>query len=141
MIRFRFNGINRTVHLPPEKAAAYIRETHCILCRKSVPLKILQGVVKKLRHASIILPAERRFFTPINAAMKESPKKIVLGANLEVRASLEDLCTQLRILALWPTHVKESVPDMPHYVGYHYAAVEGVGGVWFSLVDNMSPTV
>jgi hypothetical protein len=81
------------------------------------------------------------FFTPINAAMKGSPKKIVLGANSEVRASLEDLCTLLRILASRPTHVKELVPDMPHYVGYHDAAAEGAGGVWFSLVDNMSPTV
>jgi hypothetical protein len=117
------------VHLPPEKAAAYIRETHRILRRKSVPLKILQGVVGKLRHASIILPAARGFFTPINAAMKGSPKKIVLGANLEVRASLEDLCTLLWILASRPTHVKELVPDMPHYVGYHDAAAEGAGGV------------
>jgi hypothetical protein len=30
---------------------------------------------------------------------------------------------------------------MPHYVGYHDAAVEGAGGVWFSLVDNMPPVV
>ncbi len=45
MIGFRFNGIKRTVHLPPEKAAAYIREIHCILRRKSVPLKILQCVI------------------------------------------------------------------------------------------------
>ena len=141
MIGFRFDGIKRTVHLPPEKAAAYIRETHRILRRKSVPLKILQCVIGKLRHASIILPVARGFFTPINVAMKGSPKKIILGANLEVRASLEDLCTLLRILASRPTHVKELVPDMPHYVGYHDAAAEGAGGVWFSLVDNMSPTV
>ncbi len=26
-------------------------------------------------------------------------------------------------------------------MGYHDAAAEGAGGVWFSLVDNMSPTV
>jgi hypothetical protein len=31
MIGFRFDGIKRTVHLPPEKAAAYIKETHRIL--------------------------------------------------------------------------------------------------------------
>jgi hypothetical protein len=30
---------------------------------------------------------------------------------------------------------------MPQYVGYHDAAAEGAGGVWFSLRDNMSPTV
>jgi len=141
MIGFSFDGIKRTVHLPPKKAAAYIRETHRLLRRKSVPLKILQGVVGKLRHASIIVPAARGFFTPINAAMKGSPKQIILGAKSEVRAALEDLCTLLRILASRPTHVKELVPDMPQYVGYHDAAADGAGGVWFSLIDNMSPTV
>jgi hypothetical protein len=107
MIGFRFNGIKQTVHLPPEKAASYIRETHRILRRKSVPLKILQGVVGKLQHASIILPAAHSFFTPFNAAMKGSPKHIILGANSEVRAALEDLCMLLRILASRPTHVRE----------------------------------
>lgn len=141
MIGFSFDGIKRTVHLPPKKAAAYIRETHRLLRRKSVPLKLLQSVVGKLRHASIILPAARGFFTPINAAMKGSPKKIILGAKSEVRAALEDLCTLLRILASRPTHVKELVPDMPQYVGYHDAAADGAGGVWFSLLDNMYPTV
>ncbi len=48
MIGFRFDGITRTVHLPLEKAAAYIRETHRIRRRKLVPLNILQGVVGKL---------------------------------------------------------------------------------------------
>jgi hypothetical protein len=48
MIGFSFNGIKQTVHLPPTKAAAYIRETHCILRQNLVPLKILQGVVGKL---------------------------------------------------------------------------------------------
>ncbi len=48
LIGFRFDGIKRTVQLPLEKAAACIRETHHILCRKTVPLKTLQGVVGKL---------------------------------------------------------------------------------------------
>ncbi len=73
--------------------------------------------------------------------MKGSPKHIILGANLEVRAALENLCTLLRILASRPTHVQELVPDMPQYVGYHDAAADRVGQVWFSLVNNMSPVV
>ncbi len=105
MIRFSFDGIKQTVHLPPAKAAAYIRETHCIMHRKSVLLKIQQGEVGKFRHASIILPAAHGFFTPINAAMKGSPKHIILGTHSKIRAALEDLCTLLRILALRPTHV------------------------------------
>ncbi len=38
MIGFSFDGIKQTVHLPPAKATAYIRETHRILRRKLVPL-------------------------------------------------------------------------------------------------------
>jgi hypothetical protein len=136
MIGFRFDGIKQTVHLPPEKPLSYVKETHRILHRKRVPIKTMQGVVGKLRHASIILPAARCFFTPINAAMKGSPKHITLGANSKVRAALEDLCTLLRILASRPTHVRELVPDMPQYVGYHNAAADGAGEVWFSLVNT-----
>ncbi len=73
--------------------------------------------------------------------MKGSPKHITLGANSEVRAALEDLCTLLHILTLWPTHVRELVPDMPQYVGYHNVAADRAGGVWFSLVNNMSLVV
>jgi hypothetical protein len=70
MIGFSFDGIKRTIHLPPAKAAAYIKETHWILRRRSVPLKALQTLIGKLWHASIILPAARGFFTPINAEMR-----------------------------------------------------------------------
>jgi hypothetical protein len=141
LIGFRFDGIKRTVRLPPEKAAAYIRETHRILCQKTVPLKTLQGVVGKLRHALITLQAAKGFFTPINAAMQGNPKIIGLGKDSEVRSALEDIILLLRILSSRPTYVRELVPDMPHYVGYHDATAEGAGGVWFSLVDDMPPQV
>ena len=45
MIGFVFDGVKRTVHLPPAKAAAYIKETHTLLRRKTVPLKKLQMLV------------------------------------------------------------------------------------------------
>ncbi len=141
MIGFTFDGIKRTVRLPSEKAAAYIRATHCILHRKTVPLKTLQGIVGKLRHASIILQAAKGFFTPTNAAMRGNPKIIGLGKSSEVRAALEDIILLVCILSSRPTHVHELVPDMPHYVGYHDAAAKGAGGIWFLLVDDMPPQV
>jgi hypothetical protein len=141
MIGFSFDGVKRTVHLPPAKATAYIKEIHRILQRKSVPLKTSQGLVGRARHASIILPAARGFFTPINGAMRGSPKRVGLGTNSKVRAALEDMCTLLHLLLSRPTHVRELVPDMPHYVGYHDAATASAGGVWFSLTNNMPPFV
>jgi thiol-disulfide isomerase/thioredoxin len=74
IIGFVFDRVKRTVHLPPAKAAAYIKETHTLLQRKAVPLKNLQRLVGKLRHASIILPAAKGFFSPLNDAMRGSPK-------------------------------------------------------------------
>jgi hypothetical protein len=141
MIGFIFDGVKRTVRLPAAKAMAYIKEAHKVLHRKAVPLKSLQMLVGKLRHALVILPAAKGFFAPINTAIGGSPKIIGLGAALELRATLEDIISLLKLLSSRPTHVNELVPDMPKYAGYHDAAAEGAGGVWFSLVDSMMPLV
>ncbi len=106
-----------------------------------MPLKKLQTLVGKLWHAAIILPAAKGFFSPLNNAMKGDPKLMGLGKNSEVRASLEDLISLLCLLGSCPTHVRELVPDMPDYVGYHDAAAEGAGGAWFSLSNDMAPLV
>ena len=141
MIGFLFDGVKRTIRLPKAKASAYITEAHKVLRRKTVPLKSLQALVGKLRHASVILPAARGFFTPINAALRGNPKVIGLGRSSDVRAALEDLVTLLRILSSRATHVDELVASLPRYVGYHDAAAQGAGGVWFSLTDHMPPIV
>ena len=104
-------------------------------------LKKLQTLVGKLRHASIILPAARGFFSPLNDAMRGNPKLIGLGAESEVRGALEDLISLMHLLSSRPTHVRELVLDDPHHAGYHDAAAEGAGGVWFSLCDDTPPVV
>ena len=141
MAGFIFDGIKWTVRLPPAKAVAYIKETHRLPRQKSVPLKALQTLVGKLRHASGILPAAQGFFTPINAAMRGGLARIGLGKRSDIRAALNDLCSLIRVLGLRPTHVWEILIDMPCYVGYHDAAAEGVGGVWFPLGHAMPPLV
>jgi len=141
MIGFLFDGIKQTVRLPHAKAAAYIKETHRILRQKSVPLKVLQMLVGKLSHASIILPAARVFFTPINAAMRGGLKTIGLGKQSDIRAALNNFCSLIRILGSRPTHVREILIDIPRYVGFHDAAAEVAGGVWFSLGPTMPPLV
>jgi hypothetical protein len=76
MIGFTFDGIKRTIHLPPSaKAAAFIKATYCLLCHTLVPLNTLQTLVSKLWHASIILPAACSFFTPNNAAFTVGERK------------------------------------------------------------------
>ncbi len=125
-------ALNRRSNSLPRKQKAYIKETHNILRQKAISIKKLQTLVGKLRHASMILPAAKGFFTPLNNAMKGNPMLIGLGKHSEVQTALEDLVSLLRLLGSRPTHVWELVPDMPHYVGYHDAAAEGAGGGWFS---------
>ncbi len=73
--------------------------------------------------------------------MKGLPKVVGLGKGSDVRSALLDLCSLLKILKGRPTHVRELVLTMPRYVGYHDAAAEGAGGVWFSLVHDMPPCI
>jgi hypothetical protein len=64
-----------------------------------------------------------------------------LGSSSEVWAALEDFICLMKMLSMRPTHVNELMTDMPHYAGYHDAAAEGAGGVWFLLMDKMPPSV
>jgi hypothetical protein len=73
--------------------------------------------------------------------MQGSPKLVGLGADSKLRKSLEDLISLLWLLSLRPTHVQELVPPMPHFAGYHDAAAEGAGGVWFLLCNNTPPMI
>ncbi len=81
-----------------------------------MPLKSLQMLVGKLRHAAVILPAAKGFFTPINTAMRGSPNIIGLGAASELRTALEDIISLLKLLSSRPMHANELVPDMPKYI-------------------------
>ncbi len=73
---------------------------------------------------------------------KEGLKKIGLGQRLDILAALNNLCSLICILGLRPTHVREIVIDMPHYIlGYHDAAADRAGGVWFPLGQAMPPVV
>jgi hypothetical protein len=88
MIGFIFDGIKHTVRLPPAKVIAYIKEVHKLLRRKSAPLKSMQTIVGKLQHLSVILPAAKGFFTPINTVLRGNPPIIGLGKASNVRAAL-----------------------------------------------------
>ncbi len=79
MIGFRFDGIKRTVRLPAEKGKAYVKEVHKVLRRTIVPIKTLQVLVGNLRHASVILPAAKGFFTPLNFVLRGNPTTIGIG--------------------------------------------------------------
>jgi len=71
--------------------------------------------------------------------MRGGLKTIGLGKQSDIRAALNDFCSLIRILGSRPTHVQEILIDIPRYVGYHDAAAEGAGGVWFSFLGPTMP--
>jgi hypothetical protein len=79
IIGIDFNGVKRTVRLPADKAQRYIKEAHSMLHRKKIPMKTFRTVVGQSRRATIILPAAKGFFTPLNRLLKMETKSMVLG--------------------------------------------------------------
>ena len=134
------------VRLPKEKARRYVRETKELLTRKCTPIKKFQTIVGRLRHASVILPTANGFFTPINNALKldesgKPPRHIGLVKHSEVREALLDITVLLKLLSRRPTHAKELVLNIQKFAGYHDAAAEWGGGMWFALEQAMIPLV
>jgi hypothetical protein len=61
MIGIDFNGVNRKVRLPAEKARQYIKETHSMLRRKTVPMKLFRTVVGKITACNHYPTGSKRF--------------------------------------------------------------------------------
>ena len=141
ILGFLLDGRHRTVELPADKAADILKEVKAITRKSQVPLKRFQKIVGKLRHVAIILPAAKGMFTPINDAMKGSPKSIGLPKNGTVRVALLDLAKLTKKLAERPTHVREIVPQPPDYIGLCDASGFGAGGVWFGGEKGLDPVI
>ena len=114
--RWIFDGKAGTIQLPPEKCTKMARLIKRILKRKSTPLKRFQELTGKLQHASLGIPGGAGLFSPLQMAMRGSPKLIVINRFLKM--ALEDWRTIIQRLARVPTPVHQLVPDFPSYIGY-----------------------
>ncbi len=135
------DGVDRTIQLPPSRAADLLEELKKILRKDRVPLKRFRSIAGRLQHAARILPAARSFFTPINDALRGLPQFVGLGRHSEVREALLDIGTIIKDLARRPTHVSELVQGDPDWIGYCDASAFGAGGVWFGGRTDLSPLV
>jgi hypothetical protein len=140
ILGFRFDGANRTVQLPQEKADGIDIEIHRLLKKNRVPLKRFMTIVGRIMSAARIVPAAKALTTPLYKAMKGSPKMVGLGKGSEARLTLIDLyCTLIGSLAARPTHVDELVRRLNSAAGTADASSEGAGGIWFG--NKILPTI
>jgi hypothetical protein len=139
ILGFLFNGLNRTVQLPSDKAEAMFVEIQRLLKKNRVPLKRFMTIVGRIMNATRILPAAKALTTPLYKAMQGSPNMVGLGKDSEARLALSDLRTLIKSLATRPTHVDELVRRTHSAAGTTDASSEGAGGIWFR--NGLPPTV
>jgi hypothetical protein len=125
-----FDGENFTLQLPPSKCDAIIALIKDIKKKDRVSLNKYQKLCGKLQHASFGIPAGIALFSPLQQAMRFSPKFITLTHELSI--ILTDWQYMIGFMKLHPSSVLQLVKNHPDYVGHSDACALGAGGVWTS---------
>jgi hypothetical protein len=138
-----FDGILRTMELPPDKITKLLDSLSDAISKKWLPLKAFRTLLGKLQHAALAMPAGKSILTPLHKFVEEGKDKHILYfANRPiVLEALRDIRILLREMTSRPTHVRELVPDLPAYIGFCDACKRGAGGVWLSGSKNLHPVV
>jgi hypothetical protein len=138
-----FDGILRTMELPPEKIEKIMESLATAISQKRLPLKEFRTLLGKLQHAAMGMPAGKSILTPLHKFVEENKdRRILYFANHPlILEALRDIRILLRESTSRPTHVRELVPALPAYIGFCDACKRGAGGVWMSGSKNIQPVV
>ena len=142
-----FDGISRTIELPPTKLSKLRQSIREALKKGHLPVTAYQSLVGKLQHAALGIPAGRGLLGPLFKLLPDKSKKgpkhksIQLKHGSPARQALRDFKTMLKLVAHRPTHCQQLVPGWPHFVGFCDACKYGAGGVWLSGKEGLHPVV
>jgi hypothetical protein len=138
-----FDGVLRTMELPPEKIERIMESLATAISTKRLPLKEFRTLLGKLQHASMAMPAGKCILTPLHKFVEANKdRRVLYFANRPViLEALRDIRILLRESTSRPTHVRQLVPDLPSYIGFCDACKRGAGGVWISGNKNIQPVV
>ena len=136
-----FDGIARTIELPPEKCKQILTELKAVRRLKHVNIKRFQKLHGRLQFASIAIPCGKPILGQLDRylALTEKTKKRNIHVDKDLGNILRDWSALLRLVGRRPTHVTELVEHPPAYQGFVDASKWGVGGVWFSGKHKMIP--
>jgi hypothetical protein len=138
-----FDGIVRTMELPPAKVTSLLGTLSAAISSKRCPLKDFRTLLGKLQHAAMAMPAGKSILTPLHKFVEANKDRRSLRFHNEplVLEALRDIRILLREATSRPTHVRELVPGLPSYIGFCDACKRGAGGVWISGSKNIRPVV
>ena len=136
-----FDGIHRTIELPPGKLQKIRDLAKKVLRRQHCSITEFQSLVGKLQHACLAIPNGKGILSPLYKLMGTKGRSVQLPKGSDAHTALRDLLTIMKLVANRPTHCSQLVPGWPHYVGYCDACRWGAGGVWLSGKDGLHPVV
>ena len=142
-----FDGIERTIELPPGKLDKIKKDIKQVLRRQHIKTTDFQSLVGKIQHATLAIPNGKGLLAPLfkllptDHSFSSKRKHIQIPAGSEAHAALKDLNTILKLVANRPTRCAQLVPGWPDYIGFCDACKHGAGGVWLSAKSDIHPTV
>ena len=134
-----FNGLEYTIYLPPKKTEKLRKLLKTTAKQKSSPLKQFQSIAGKMNHATIGIPNGKALCSALYSATKGDPESVTITPM--VKQSLNDWNILLHQISTRPTHVLELIPNPPCFIGFVDACKFGIGGVWLSGTDTITPYV
>jgi hypothetical protein len=142
-----FDGIHRTIELPPGKLQKLRHALKTVITREHVSVRNFQSLVGKLQHACLGIPNGKSLLGPLFKLLPSDHTShtrrshIQLPKGSDAHQALGDLRTLLKLTANRPTKCTQLVPGWPHFVGFCDACKYGAGGVWLSGKTSIHPVV
>ena len=145
-----FDGINRTIELPPEKLQKIRHTLKKVISREHASFTEFNSLLGKLHNACLAIPNGKSMLSPLyrllpsdNHPQRRRSRRahIQIPRGSDAYLALVDLRTILKLVANRPTKCSQLVPGWPHFVGFCDACKHGAGGVWLSGKTNIPPTV
>ena len=135
ILGWMINGVDYTIHLPPEKMEKIVKEIDKVRRLDAIPLNRMQKLAGKLQHASYAMPGGWGLFSPIQMAMRGNPRQVTLTPFL--KETLKDWKAIIKELSSLPTHVLQLVDGYPDFLGYSDACKSGCGGIWMGITEDI----
>ena len=140
-----FDGIARTIELPPKKVTKIEETITRILRTKSCTNTELQSLLGKLQHASLGIPGGRGLLCPLYKKLDTHThtirKHVSIPRDSHEYRLLYDFRALIHLVGSRPTHCAQLIAGIPSYIGFCDACKYGAGGVWFAGSKYLDPIV
>ena len=140
-----FDGLNRTMELPPKKVESLRETIKTILRQNHMEFKAFESFMGKCQHACLGIPGGSAYlgplYTALHSAQRHKKATVQIHRNSAQHHALKDLYTIFQLIGSQPIKCSQLIPGRPHYIGHTDACKYGAGGIWLSGTNSLHPIV